>query len=327
MQQLHLRPEQDQRLDLRRVSEGSCLQVHAGLLPHGLAVGCQRGRGVAGKQELVVPAPLSRRVLFEEVVAVEGLVLGVAVDVVGYHRPRLVRVGQFELEHRLEQRRVGCVLHHALALQPSGALRRRELLGLAAGGGAVRPPLEAVRDADDLPRLFVHLCQIGQVLRHVALQVVHVDERLGGGVARSDDLHVLRVHPDARLVRQRDVAAGFQQLVDDLALDAVGGVLLVGDLVDVAVAQKAAIHAHVLLQDDREDVRLVEGHPRRLLDDLHHRQPQLVHVRVGYRFPAHHAADGAAVASGDGHGNLLVSFLRLLPLVSAAVRALLPPAP
>ena len=327
VQQLHLRPEQDERLNLRRVSEGSGLQIHARLLPHGLAVRCQRGGGIAAEEELIVPAPLSRRVLFKEVIAVERLVLCVAVDVVGHHRPRLVRVRQLELEHGLEQRRIRRVFHHALAFQSASTLRRRELLCLATGGRAVCPPLKAVRDADDLACLFVYLRQVHHVLLHVALQVVYVDQRFGGRIARSDDLHVLRVHADAGLVRQRDVTARFQQLVDDLALDAVGGVLLVSDLVNIAVSQEPAVHAHVLLQDDREDVWLVERHLRRLLDDLHHRQPQLVRLRVGCRLSAHHAADGAAVASGDGHRDFLELFLGLLPLASAAVRAFFPPAP
>ena len=231
---------------------------------------------VAREEELIVPAPFPGVVLLQKIVPVEGLILRVSVDVRRHDRPRLVRVRQLELEHRLEERSVCRVLHHTLGFQAPGRLRRCELLGFAARGGVVCPTLEGICNADDLPRLFVDLCQIGEVLLHVALQIVDVDERLRRGVARPDDLHVVCIHADAGLVRQRDIASGFEQLVNDLGLNAVGGVLLVCNLVDVAVAKEPAVHAHILLQNDGEDVRLVERDACRLFRDRDDRQAQLV---------------------------------------------------
>ena len=157
--------------------------------------------------------------------------------------------------------------------------------------------LEGIRNADDLPRLFVDLCQIGEVLLHVALQIVDVDERLRCGVARPDDLHVVRVHADAGLVRQRDIASGFEQLVDDLGLDAVGGGLLVCNLVDVAFAQEPAVHAHVLLQNDGEDVRLVERDACRFFRDRDDRQAHLIRLRLADHFFRNDARNDAPVCA------------------------------
>ena len=326
MQHLHLRPEQDECRQLRRVSEGAGLQVHACFLPHGLAVRRQRRGCVAREEELIVPAPFPGVVLLQKIVSVEGLILRVSVDVRRHDWPWLVCVRQLELEHRFEERSVCRVLHHALGFQAPGRLRRCELLGLAARGGVVCAALEGIRNADDLPRLFVDLCQIGEVLLHVALQIVDVDERLRRSVARPDDLHVVRVHADAGLVRQRDIASGFEQLVDDLGLDTVGGVLLVCNLVDVAVAQEPAVHAHVLLQNDGEDVRLVERDACRLFRDRDDRQAQLVCLCLAGHFFRNDARNDAPVCALNWEVDFLVFLGGLCPLCPAAVRAGLAPA-
>ena len=325
MQKLHFCPEQDEGGQVGRVSKGPGLEVHARLLPHGLPVVGQGGGGIAGEQKVVYPIPLAVGVLLQEVVAREGLIVGVAPDVVGHHGPRLVCVGQLELKHGLEQGGVGRVLHHPLGLQPSSGLGRGELLGCAGGGSGVLSALEGIGDADDLPGLLIHLFQVGHVLLHAALQIEHADHGHVRGAARADDLHIVLVHLDGGRVGQGDVGAGSDQLVDDLGFNPVGGVLLVCDLVDVAVPQELPVHAHILLEDDGVDVRLVEGDFGGLHLNCHQGQAQLVHL-VCDHLNGLRARDHIPVPLGDGGIDLLELLLALLPVACPAVGAHLPAA-
>ena len=277
VERLHLPPEQDQRLQIGRVAERPGLQVHPRFLPHGLPVVGQ-GRGVVGgEEELIVPVPLSGLVLLQEVPPVELLIHRVSLVIVGRHRPRLIAVGQFELEHRLKERRVGRVFHHALALQPSGALRRGKFLCLPAGGCPIRPALETVGNSDDLPRLLIDLRQIRHVLLDITLQRVNPDHGHVCRAVRPQGFHVLGVVVNVRRRRQRHKTAGFQQLVQDFCLQPVGAVLLVGNLVQVGVAQEFPVDADVFLQNHRVNVRLVVRHAHRLLHRHRHRQSHGVH--------------------------------------------------
>ena len=326
MQLLHARPEENQRLQARRIAESAGLQVHPGFLPHRLAVVRQRRRRVAGKQELIIPVPIPGRVLTQEVVAVERAVHRLALHVGGDNRARFVRVGQLELEHRLEQGGIGGVAHHALALQPAGALGCGKLLRRAARGRCILAPLERIRDADDLPGLLVNVLQVLQVLRDVALERVHADHgHLRRGL-RVNDFHVVLVPLHACFGRERREAAERNKLVDDFLLQPVRGVLLVGYLVDVAVAQELPVDAHVFLQNHRIDVRLVVRYPRRLQRHRYDRVAELVKLagRHGHRLCP---GDDAAVAAPDREVDLLVVLGALHPLGRSAVRAYLGRAP
>ncbi|CAN3996836.1 Integral membrane protein, partial [Dysosmobacter welbionis] len=132
VQLLHLAPKQDQRLRAAGIAECPRLQVHPGLLPHGLPVGSQRGGGVTAEQELVVPVELPILVLLQEVVPADLLKDRVPLVVLVADGPGLVRVRQPELEHQLEQLGVCRLLHGPLALQASRRLGGRKLLGLSA---------------------------------------------------------------------------------------------------------------------------------------------------------------------------------------------------
>ena len=325
MEQLHLCPKQDKGGQAGGVSECPGLEVHPGLLPHGLPVVGQGGRGIAGEQKVVYPIPLAVGVLLQEVVSGEGLIVGVAPDVVGHHGPGLIGVGQFELEHGLEQGGVGRVLHDPLGLQSSGSLGRRELLCRAGGSGGVLAPLEGVGDADDLPGLLIHLFQVGHVLLHAALQIEHADHGHVRGATRADDLHVVLVHLDGGRIRQGDVGAGSDQLVDDLGFNPVGCVLLVCDLVDVAVPQELPVHAHVFLENDGVDVRLVKWHSGGLHLNCHQGQAQLVHLVCDHLHRLR-TGDHVSVSLGDGVVDLLKLLLCLLPVAGPAVGADLAPA-
>ena len=300
MQLLHLGPEQDQGLRAGRVAEGAGLQVHPRLLPHGLPVGRQGGRGIAAEQELVVPVILAVLVLLQEVVSGDLLVDRPALVVLVADGPGLVTVGQPEFEHQLEQLGVGRLLHHPLALQPSGRLGRGKLLGLAAGGCRVRPALEAVRDPQDLPGLLVHARQVRQLVLQVPGKLIHVDHGLVGRAVQVPDLAVSWISSQPRVCRHGDPRPGLHQPVDDLLLHAVDGVLLVLDHVHVGVSQQLPIHAHTLLQDHGEHVGTIEGD----LGRHHGRQAVLSDLRVFSR-------DLEAGGGDDGQDYLLkVLFFR-----------------
>ena len=254
--------------------------------------------------------PAAVGVLLQKVVTVELLVHRLAAAVLVGHAARLVRVGEGILEHHLEQLRVGRVLHHALALQSARRLCGRELLGLAARRGGVLPALEAVRDAEDLPRLLVDVGEVEQLVLKVALEVVDANERLVRRRADVPALAVLGIGAQFGVVRQRDPRAGLHESVDDLLLDAVDGVLLVRDHVNIAVAEELAVYAHALLQNDGVKIRLVERHHRR----LHHRVPVLVQ-------PGRRAVDVIAERRFDRQKDLLVFLLLRRPVVRAAPRA------
>ena len=307
VQLLHLRPKQDQRVRCRRIPEGAGLEVQARLLPHGLPIAGQRLRRVAGKQKLIVPPIVAVCVLLQEIVAVELRVLCLTLAVLVAHRPRLVGVRQPELEHELEQRGVGRVLHDALALQASRRLCGAELFGHAARRRGVLAALEAVRDAQELPRLLVDVGQVQQLVLQVALEVVDADHGLVRCAAQEPALAVLRIRAEVRLVREGDARARLHQAVDDLLLHPVHGVLLVADHIHVAIAQQLAVDAHAALEDDGVEVRLVERNERR----LHARLAGLADAWV-------HPGDLQAGARRDGHHDLLELLLLARKLFAAA---------
>ena len=248
--------------------------------------------------------------LFEEVIAVELLVHRLARAVLIRHRPRLVRVRQPEFEHRFEKLGVGRVFHHALALEASRRLRSGELFSLAARCGRVLPALKAVRDADDLPRLFVHLRQIRELVLQIARKIVDVDEAFVARLSDVPALAVLGIGAQVHPVGERDARAGLHQSVDDLLLDAVARVLLVADHVNVAVSEQLAEDAHAALQDDRVAVRPVIRDAHRRLN----RQAVFVHRLL-------HPADKRAVAALYRRIELFEVLRLALPVLAAAPRA------
>ena len=310
MQLLHLRPKQNERFKVRRVAEGPALKVLPRLLPHCLAVARQRRARVAREKELIVPVQLAVFAFFEEVVAVELLVHRLARAVLIRHRPRLVRVRQPELEHRFEELGVGGVFHHALALETSRRLRSGKLFCLAARCGRVLPALKAVRDADDLPRLFVHLRQIRELVLQIARKIVDVDEAFVARLSDVPALAVLGIGAQVRPVGERDARACLHQSVDDLLLNAVARVLLVADHVNVAVSEQLAEDAHAALQDDRVAVRPVIRDAHRRLN----RQAVFVHRLL-------HPADKRAVAALYRRVELFEVLRLALPVLAAAPRA------
>ncbi|CAN4005119.1 N-acyl homoserine lactonase AttM, partial [Dysosmobacter welbionis] len=164
MQLFHFAPKQNQRLRAAGIAECPRLQVHPGLLPHGLPVGGQRGGVVTAEQELVFPIILAVLVLLQEVVPADLFVDRVPLVVLVADGPGLVAVRQPELEHQLEQLGVCRLLHGPLALQTSRRLCGRKLLGLSAGGRGVRPALEGIRDAQNLPGFFIDRRQVRQLV-------------------------------------------------------------------------------------------------------------------------------------------------------------------
>ena len=248
--------------------------------------------------------------LFEEVVAVELLVHRLARAVLIRHRPRLVRVRQPEFEHRFKELGIGRVLHHALALEASRRLRSGELLGLTARRGRVLPALKAVRDADDLSRLFVHLRQIRELVLQIARKIVDVDELLVARLSDVPPLAVLGIGAQVHPVGERDARARLHQPVDDLLLDAVACVLLVADHVNVAVAEQLTEHAHAALQDDRVAVRPVIWDAHWRLHDLAVFVDRLLHP-----------ADKRAVAALYRRIELFKVLCLALPVLAAAPRA------
>ena len=243
--------------------------------------------------------------------------------VLAHDGPRLVRVGELEFKHRLEDFCVGRIAHYAFALKSPGGLRRGELLRRAARRRRIAPPLERVRYADNLPRFLVHVVEVFAVLAHVAFERVHADERGLLGIFGVDYLHVVLVVTQRRVRRQRDKRAAPDEFVDYLFAQAVRGVLLVGYLVDVAVAEKLPVDAHVFLEYHGVDVGFVVRYPRRHKLHAHDGQAELVHLtrqrRDGLR-----AGDKPAVAQGYRLPYLLKLLRALHPLCRAAVGADLP---
>ena len=227
--------------------------------------------------------------------------------------PGLVPVGQPELEHHAEQVGIGLVFHHPLALQPSGGLGGGKFLGLAAGGGGVRPALEGVGDAQNLTGLLVDIGEVQQLVLQVPLEVVHPDHGLVRRRADVPPLPVLAVHPQRGVVGQGDAGARLHQAVNDLLLQAVDGVLLVGDHVHIRVAQQLAVHGHAALQDDGEHPRLVEGDE----GGAHYRVALLVQIGGG-------TGDGQPLPGGDGQQHLLILLHLIFKLLTAAPGASAP---
>ena len=202
------------------------------------------------------------------------------------------------------------LLHGPLALQTSRRLCGRKLLGLSAGGRGVRPALEGIRDAQNLPGFFIDRRQVRQLVLQVSGKLVHVDHGLVGRGIQEPAFSVYRVRPQRRFGRQRDPGPSLHQTVNDLLFHAVGGVLLVLDHVHVTVSQQLAIDAHALLQYHREHVRPVEGNFGR----PHDRPAILVNLRLRSR-------NHQTGAVGDGQGHLFVFLLFGGPVRAPAPRA------
>ena len=127
--------------------------------------------------------------------------------------------------------------------------------------------------------------------------------------------------------RQRHEGSRFQQLVQDLCLQPVGAVLLIGNLVNVAVSQEFPVDTHIFLENDRINIRLVVRHPHGFLYRHRNWQPHGIHHGFVQCHPLHHTADGRAIGSHHRIRKLLIILLRALPFGSAAVGAGFPPIP
>ena len=248
VQQLQLCPERHQSLRPGGISKAPGGKQADGLLPHPLPVVGQSRRGVGGEKKLVVPVPVPVGVLLQEVVPVEGVVGPVALAVLAHHGPGLVGVGQAELEDQAEQVRVGGVLHGPLALQPAGGLCRRELLGHAALGAGILLALEAPGDADGLPGLLVDLGKIGHLVFQIACKVDVLYQCRVGDVVEEPDRLVLLVDLVPGGGWHDDPGPRFDQPVDDLLFQAVGGVLGVLNFVYIAVPQQLTENGDVALE-------------------------------------------------------------------------------
>ena len=112
-----------------------------------------------------------------------------------------------------------------------------KLLGLAGNSGGISPALVAIGDANNLPCLLINLGHMIHICLHVGLGSDHANHISICLVFRIDALHLLTVGLDIAIFGQHHIAAASHQLIINFSREDVDGVLLVGNLIDIAIAQ------------------------------------------------------------------------------------------
>lgn len=97
------RPEKQQCLYIRRITECTVLEILACFLPHCFPVGRQSRGRVNAEKKIVFPVPFAGVILRQKIIFVEGTVLCGAVQFIMPHCPLLVCVGKQEFKHDLIQ--------------------------------------------------------------------------------------------------------------------------------------------------------------------------------------------------------------------------------